>query len=271
MKPSPSYASYIQVQSLLALQVPLSDPMEHDELLFIVVHQVHELWFKTILHELDAVRVSLTEGHALPALKSLKRVHAIQRVLIQQLDVLETMTPVDFNLFRPLFASASGFQSVQFRCIEIASGAVSAKVLRPLAEQPGAEDIARRLTESSLYEALLVFLWRQGRPIPPSLLQPGATRVEGRALDAGILTSLKAVYESARRGGGNYEAYLLLEHFVDYEALWIQWRHRHVQMAERTIGSKPGSGGSAGLDYLRQSLVPRYFPELFAVRTELGL
>jgi tryptophan 2,3-dioxygenase len=265
-----TYASYIRVPELLSLQVPLGSPPEHDEMLFMVVHQVHELWFKQVLHELDAVRAALIEGKPLPALKGMKRIHTIQRVLHQQIDVLETMTPVDFNAFRSLFGSASGFQSVQFRCIEIASGGADPRVLRPLAAMPGVEELERRLAEPTLYEALLTHLWRQGRSIPEALLASGATRVHDRELDDGVMRAMKDVYHGASRGGGHYESYMLLEHFVEYEEQWIGWRHRHIQMVERTIGAKRGSGGSSGLAYLRSTLAPRMFPELWAVRSELG-
>ncbi len=270
MSDSITYASYIKVPELLALQQPLSDPMEHDELLFLVIHQVYELWFKVLLHEVDAVRDRLLVGEALPALKGLKRIHTIQRVLNQQVDVLETMTPVDFNLFRKLFSSASGFQSAQFRCLEITSGAISPRVLKAVADQPGMDDVTRRLQAPSLYEALLTYLVGQGSRLPAELLVPGGLREEDRPLSQPIIDAFREVYESAGKHGGRYESYLLLEHFVEYEELWITWRHRHVQMVERTIGTKPGSGGSAGAAYLRKSLVPRYFPELFAVRSELG-
>lgn len=265
-----TYSNYIRVPELLALQVPLGNPPEHDEMLFMIVHQVHELWFKQILHELDAVRATLVEGRPLPALKSLKRIHAIQRLLNQQIEVLETMTPVDFNAFRSLFGSASGFQSVQFRCIELASGGTDPKLLRPLARMPGMDELNRRMQEPTVYEALLTHLWRQGRPVPEDLLATGMTRATDRPLDEQLISVFKDVYESASRGGGHYESFLLLEHLVEYEELWIGWRHRHIQMVERTIGAKRGSGGSSGLAYLRSTLSPRLFPELWAVRSELG-
>lgn len=266
-----SYSSYIKVPQLLALQQPLSDPMEHDEMLFIVIHQVYELWFKEILHELDAVRARLLEGAPLHALKSMRRINVIQRTLNAQVDVLETMTPVDFNLFRHLFSSASGFQSVQFRCIEVASGAIDPRVLRPLADQPGMEQVNRRLGEPTLYDALLRHLHREGFAIPARLLAPGGLpRDAARPIEPELVAAFKDLYESATRDAVRYELHLLLEAFVDYEALWITWRHRHIQMVERTIGMKMGTGGSSGAGYLRQTLTPRFFPELFAVRTELG-
>lgn len=269
MDESLTYARYLRIAELLGLQNTKSDPSDRDEVLFIIVHQVYELWFKQLLVEADAVIRDLIEGRALAALKSLKRMHTIQRVIIQQIDVLETMTPVDFLEFRNLLGSASGFQSVQFRCVEIASGGGNPKILSYFVEKGDLEEIQKRLRKPTMFDALLSFLWRQGYPIDNRFLVPGATRGSNRKIDSSIVSVFKNVYQNNSRGGAFYEAYLLLEHFVEYDELWSLWRNRHLQMVERTIGTKRGTGGSNGTAYLASTLSSRFFPELWDVRREL--
>jgi tryptophan 2,3-dioxygenase len=261
------YSQYLHLPELLALQQPAST--HHDEMLFVVIHQVFELWFKQLLHELDAIRAALTEGRALASLKGLGRVRAIQQVLIQQINVLETMTPVEFNGFRRLLQTASGFQSLQFRELEVLCGGALPALPEALHDEPGWHNVVRRQREATLYEAFLTFLWRQGHPVPEPLLAPGATRAP-RPLDEKLPEILKDVYERAGEGGPAYEAFLIAESLVDLDELFLLWRTRHVHMVERTIGFKAGTGGSSGASYLHRTLERKLFPELWAARSLLG-
>lgn len=267
--PPVTYGSYLKVPQLLELQQRLSTPPHHDEMLFIIVHQVHELWFKQMLHELDHVAATLAAGEVLPALKGLKRVATIQHVLIEQIDVLETMTPQEFNAFRSLLRPASGFQSMQFREIEFLSGAGDAQVLSHMQADPGLERVRHRMNAPTLYEALLRLLADRGLPVPAALLVAGATRGR-REIDPALVDVFRDVYEHADRNADRYALYLLCESFVDYDELVLRWRARHVRMVERTIGMKQGTGGSEGAAYLHRTLGTKFFPELWAVRTVLG-
>jgi tryptophan 2,3-dioxygenase len=248
-----TYGSYLQVDELLALQQPQSDPPHHDELLFIIIHQVYELWFRQMLHEIEAAMRNLAQDELLHAHKNFRRIHAIQRLLEQQVDVLETMTPQEFNAFRSGLDPASGFQSAQFREIEFVCGAQKTGYLTFL-EPTSAERLRleRRLAEPSLYDALKAVLQRRGyaTATPPELI-----------------ASYKTIYEDADR---RYELYLLLEDFIEFDERFLLWRGRHVRMVERMIGMKPGTGGSLGVNYLEKTLSKKFFPELWAVRTELG-
>lgn len=263
-----SYGAYLRIPELLGLQRLVSEPAEHDEMLFIVVHQVHELWFKQMLHELDAVRAALDGGRVLPALRSLKRVTAIQRVLIEQIDVLETMTPLEFNTFRNLLRPASGFQSTQFREIEFLSGGGNPAVLAHMESDPGMARVEKRLGEPTLYDAFLRLLARRGFDIPKDIVESNGH--QRREVDAHVVAAFKAIYERSAENPGFYELYMLCESFVDYDELFLLWRTRHVRMVERTIGAKMGTGGSEGAAYLERTLGRKFFPELWAVRSELG-
>jgi tryptophan 2,3-dioxygenase len=268
--PKLTYSSYLKVPEILSLQQRVSEPAHHDEMLFIIVHQVHELWFKQMLHELEAVRAALGADKPLVALKSLKRVHTIQRVLLEQIDVLETMTPQEFNAFRSLLRPASGFQSMQFREIEFLSGGGDPAVLAHMVEDAGREAVERRRREPTLYEALLGMLARRGEPIPAALLtHPGASRPP-RPPDAALVEVFRGIYERATESPQRYELYLLAESFIDYDELFLHWRARHVRMVERTIGMKQGTGGSEGAAYLHRTSNARFFSELWEVRTVLG-
>ena len=249
-----TYGSYLRIDELLALQRPLSEPAHHDELLFIIIHQVYELWFRQMLHEIEAAIGSLGGDDLLHAQKHFRRIHAIQRLLEEQVDVLETMTPQDFNAFRDRLNPASGFQSAQFREIEFLCGAQKTSYLsflEPTSEER--ERLERRLQEPTLYDALKGVLGRRGF----------ATASSGE-----LVASYKQIYEEADRG--NYDLYLLLEDFIEFDERFILWRGRHVRMVERMIGMKPGTGGSLGVNYLEKTLSKKFFPELWAVRTELG-
>jgi tryptophan 2,3-dioxygenase len=248
-----TYASYLKIDELLALQQPLSVPAHHDELLFIVIHQVYELWFRQLLHEIEATVAALDGDNLLRTQKHFRRIHTIQRLLEQQVDVLETMTPQEFNAFRSGLNPASGFQSAQFREIEFLCGAQKTGYLRYLDQTT--EEHARlehRLSQPTLYDALKRVLRSRGYAV--------ATPEE-------LIASYKTIYESAEQ---HYALYLLLEDFIEFDERFLLWRGRHVRMVERMIGMKPGTGGSLGVDYLQKTLSKKFFPELWAVRTELG-
>ena len=235
-----TYASYLSIDELLALQRPES--AEHDELLFIVIHQVYELWFRQMLHELDAVVRALDADDAPRARKGLERVLAILKTVVAQVDVLETMTPLEFASFRDRLGSASGFQSRQFREIEFLLGRRRSETIerfRAAGIDPG--PLERRLAEPSLPDALFAHLERAG--------------LEGSPLDR-----LEAAYR-ARPGLAD-----LCERVLDLDEGMLEWRYRHVRMVERTIGTKPGTGGSPGAAYLRSTMEP-FVPELWEVRT----
>ncbi len=236
-----SYGSYLKVPELLSLQHILS--AEHDELLFIVAHQVYELWFRVLLHELEAVRSSIDGDDLFTAIQRLRRVSVIERLLVEQISVLETMSPQDFLAFRHKLSPASGFQSVQFREIEFLSGAKNASYLARLEVTP--EEKARlekRLAEPSLADALKAIIERRGSP---SLLQ---------------------IYKDREHYG---DLFSLCEALLDHDETFAEWRSRHVLMVERQIGSKPGTGGSSGARYLRSTLDKRFYPELWDVRSDL--
>jgi tryptophan 2,3-dioxygenase len=248
-----TYGSYLKIDELLSLQHPQSDPPHHDELLFIVIHQVYELWFLQMLHEIEAVMRNLVSDDLLAAQKNFRRIHAIQRVIETQVDVLETMTPQEFNAFRSGLDPASGFQSAQFREIEFLCGAQKTGYLKFL-EPTDKERLALegRLAEPTLYDALKGLLARRGFATESS---------------EALIASYKSIYEGGRR---LYDLYLLLEDFIEFDERFLLWRGRHVRMVERMIGMKPGTGGSLGVNYLEKTLSKKFFPELWAVRTELG-
>ena len=248
-----TYGSYLRVAELLDQQHLESDPPAHDELLFITVHQVYELWFKQLLHELTAAREEMFSGDLWRARHLLARVVAIEDVLIRQVAVLETMTPQDFLVFRDRLAPASGFQSVQFRELEFLAGAKDPGYLdrfRGLTEEERAR-LQRRLDEPSLWEAFLHVVRRAGLPA---------------GTDEEITASLLTVAGDRGTYGQVWE---LAERLLDHDANSAMWRSRHVLMVERQIGTKSGTGGSSGSPYLRGRLGLHYFPLLWELRSHL--
>ena len=248
-----SYGSYLRLPALLDQQVPESRPPAHDELLFITIHQVYELWFQLLLHELGDGRDRMLAGEDyLPRLR-MQRAHAVERVLIEQVDVLETMTPQDFLAFRALLAPASGFQSVQFREIEFLSGAKDPGYLARLGDANDAERerMARRLAEPTLWDGFLVLLGKAGFDVSTE---------ESRRV------GLLAISADRRAYGPLWD---LSEALVEHDSMWARWRSRHVLMVERQIGTKSGTGGSTGAPYLRTRLGLRFYPELWDMRSYL--
>ena len=236
-----SYGTYLKVPELLSLQQGLSK--EHDELLFIVAHQVYELWFKVVLFELEAARDRIAADDLFFARHHLQRVHVIERLLVEQIDVLETMSPQDFLAFRSKLAPASGFQSVQFREIEFLSGLKEPKYIARLeASAVEMSRLRKRLEEPSLDDALRELVARRGGP------------------------SLLEIFRDREHHGDLFD---LCEALLDHDEAFAHWRARHVLMVERQIGAKTGTGGSTGAQYLRTTLDKRFYPELWEVRSRL--
>ena len=257
-----TYQNYLKIPELLALQVPLSDPEEHDELLFIVIHQVYELWFKVVLHGLDHASENLASGNTAVARSALKRILTILKVLVAQLDILETMTPWEFLSFRDRLESASGFQSAQFRELEFALGHKRTGVLTPMPE--GSDERAtleRRLREPTLWDGFLRFLEGRGYAVPESALGRDVTR----PLEPS--SEVQEILVEAYRN--DPEVCELCERLVDLDEGLQEWRYRHVKMVERTIGSRKGTGGSPGAEYLRNTLGHPVFPDLWEIRSVL--
>jgi tryptophan 2,3-dioxygenase len=249
-----SYGSYLAVTDLLRLQTLLSDPPAHDELLFIVVHQAYELWFKELLFELEAVRQNLFGSESHRARHYLSRVHAIERVMIEHIAVIETMSPQDFLEFRSNLAPASGFQSVQFREIEFLSGLKEPGLLRQLAEtEEERARLERRLSEPTVWEGFCALLDSNDLPMP--LDDPGIRRES-------LLTMMR---EKSRYA----ECFYTSESLLTHDELFTLWRQHHILMVERQIGSKTGTGGSTGVSYLRTTLDKRFYPELWELRSFL--
>ena len=236
-----SYGSYLKIPELLDLQDRLSE--EHDELLFIVAHQVYELWFKVVLSELEEARDCIDRNDIVFARHHLRRVHVIEQLLVEQIQVLETMSPQDFLAFRSRLAPASGFQSVQFREIEFLSGLKETKYLARLESTlEEIQRLQRRLDEPSLADAFRALVVRRGSP------------------------TLLDIFRHRELHGDLFD---LSEALLDHDEAFAHWRARHVLMVERQIGSKPGSGGSTGAKYLRTTLNKRFYPELWDLRSQL--
>ena len=258
----PSYADYLKIEQLLGLQQPLSSGPEHDEMLFIVIHQVYELWFKEILHELGYLDSLLAGNDGARAGHTLKRVLTILKVMVAQLDILETMTPLEFLSFRDRLESGSGFQSHQFRELEFALGWKDPKALERYAVgSPTRVRLERRLAASSLWDTFLQYLAANGVPVPSSDLDRDVTRrVQASPALRPILVD---VYRNRP------ELAELCERMVDLDEGLMEWRYRHVKMVQRTIGTRRGTGGSTGAEYLMTTLNQPMFPDLWAIRTEL--
>ncbi|MFQ5348932.1 MAG: tryptophan 2,3-dioxygenase [Thermoanaerobaculia bacterium] len=257
-----TYAGYLKIDELLRLQQPLSDDPEHDEMLFIIIHQVYELWFKQIVHEMHKMQEELVAGDTTAVLATLKRVLTILKTLVAQVDVLETMTPMSFNAFRERLESASGFQSAQFREVEFLLGHKNPKTLRHHPpDSPGRKRLEALLASPALQDSLLRYLADAGYDVPQELLERDVTLpyVASREVQLMLL-------ELYRRDPLRQ---MVCERLVDLDEGLQEWRYRHVKMVERTIGDKPGTGGSSGAAYLRSTLHQPFFPDLWAIRGEL--
>lgn len=260
-----SYNKYLRVQDLIKLQDCLSDPAHHDELLFITVHQAYELWFKQILHELDAAISLMVEDRLAAATRALQRIVQIEKLLLEQIHILESMTPISFLGFRDQLNPASGFQSMQFREIEFVSGLKDESIAREFRDDAFASDrLQQRLTSPSLADAFFGALERRG------LI---------KASDSGNLTAQKAQYEERTRAvleilthfEQRYEEFQLTEALLEHDEYFSLWRSHHIKMVERMVGAKRGTGGSEGIGYLKTTLDKKFFPELWEARTYLDV
>jgi tryptophan 2,3-dioxygenase len=256
-----TYESYLRIDDLLSLQQPRSAGPEHDETLFIIIHQVYELWFKELLHEFDRVIQLLEADHSHESQHTLKRILTILKVMVSQLDILETMTPLEFLSFRERLDAASGFQSDQFRQVEFVLGVKSEQTLGRFPEGSRARiALERRYAEATLWDAFLHYLSRERYAVRPSdLARDPVAPVEPSAEIQAVLV------EVYRRDPKNAE---LCERLVDLDEGIQEWRYRHVKMVERTIGTRRGTGGSAGAAYLRETIGRPLFPDLWAIRSQ---
>jgi tryptophan 2,3-dioxygenase len=261
-----SYGEYLCLDQLLSAQRPRSTPPQHDELLFIVQHQTSELWLKLMVHELRSARALLAADDLAPALKRLARVKHIQRTLTEQWSVLATMTPSEYAEIRPFLATSSGFQSAQYREVEFLLGNKDAAMVDVFRHDPAARaELDVLLHEPSLYDEFLRYLARAGYAVPAELLERDWT--QPYRMHPGLVDTIAEVYAAPQDHWGVYET---CEELVDVEDNFQGWRFRHLQVVQRTIGHKSGTGGSSGVDFLRRALDLTFFPELFEVRTRVG-
>jgi tryptophan 2,3-dioxygenase len=257
-----TYSSYLHLDQLLNLQQPRSDPPEHDETLFIIVHQAYELWFKLQLHEFDKIKQDFSQNHLYGAIASFKRTRTIMKVMVEQVDIVETLTPMSFNSFRDRLEHASGFQSIQFRELEFLLGYKRPDMVRYLKPQdPGFEDLLRRLHERSVYDHFYDFLEKRGVTIPAELRARDVTlpATPNETVEEGILQLYKS----------RPDLEILFELMTDFDEGFQEWRYRHIKLVERSIGSKRGTGGSLGVEFLKKSLFLPIFPDLWAIRHKL--
>jgi tryptophan 2,3-dioxygenase len=262
-----SYGRYLRLDQVLSAQHPVSVPEHHDELLFILQHQTSELWLKLILHELRAVQRKLAADDLRPALKGLARVKHIQRCLTEQWSVLATLTPSEYAEFRSFLGTSSGFQSYQYRAVEFMLGNKDHRMLSVFDDDPAAKELlAAALEAPTVYDEFLRYLARAGHDVPESLL--GRDVTQPYRYHAELVPVFAKIYENA---DAYWEAYEACEELVDLEENFQLWRFRHLKTVERTIGVKAGTGGSSGVAFLRKALDLTFFPELYAVRTEIGV
>ncbi len=257
-----TYSTYLHLDKLLGLQEPRSSPPEHDETLFIVVHQVYELWFKLQIHELEKLQRDFCENHLYGAIATLKRVRTIMKTMVEQVDIVETLTPLSFSSFRDRLENASGFQSSQFREFEFILGYKRPELLRyQQPNTPEYERLVRRLHECSVVDCFYDFLEPRGVMIPAELRARDSTlgTIPNEIVEEGILKLYKS----------EPDLEILFELMTDFDEGFQEWRYRHIKLVERTIGSKRGTGGSLGVEFLKQSLFHPIFPDLWAIRHKL--
>ncbi|MET3565293.1 tryptophan 2,3-dioxygenase [Leifsonia sp. 98AMF] len=261
-----SYGSYLELDTLLSAQRPVSRPEHHDELLFIIQHQTTELWLKLVLHELESARDLLRADDLSPALKRIARVKHIQRTLTEQWSVLATLTPTEYAEFRGFLGNSSGFQSYQYRAVEFVLGNKNRRMLSVFESDPVAHALLAQLLDApSIYDEFLRYLARAGFAVPTSLLERDVT--QAHVFTPELVPVFREIYEHANDHWPEYEA---CEEFVDLEDNFQLWRFRHLKTVQRTIGMKTGTGGSTGAAFLQKALELTFFPELYAVRTEIG-
>ncbi len=263
-----TYSNYLKVEELLQLQEPLSDGPEHDEMLFIIIHQVYELWFKQVLHELDFLAELLlldpADRDVVPRIRhTLRRTLTILKTMVAQVDILETMTPISFASFRSRLDQASGFQSAQFREVEFVLGhRIRRMIDHHRANPPAVARLQKRLEAPTIYQSFLDFVRRAGyEEIPADIMEP---RGDAPPLES---EAVREVFVRIYRADDRLTQ--ICERMVDLDEGLQEWRYRHVKMVERTIGTKQGTGGSPGASYLRSTLFQPVFPDLWAIRAQL--
>lgn len=261
-----TYGGYLQLTTLLSAQKPLSDPPLHDEMLFIIQHQVAELWMKLLVHELREAVSRLRVDDIDATLKILARVKKIQTQLFEQWSVLETLTPADYLAFRGVLGPSSGFQSLQYRMVEFLLGNKNADMLKVFDHDPAAQTQLRAVLDApSLYDEALRYLARRGHAVPAALLERDVRASHQRTPE--LVPIFKRIYENARE---YWPEYYLCEQLVDIEESFQLWRFRHMKTVERIIGFRRGTGGSSGVAFLKKALDLTFFPELLDVRTVIG-
>ena len=259
-----NYGSYLQLDTLLSAQLPLSD--HHDEMLFIIQHQTTELWMKLVIHELRSAMALIAADSLGPALKRLARVKHIQKQMTDQWSVLATLTPSEYAQFRGVLGKSSGFQSMQYRLLEFLLGNKNAAMIAVFAHYPEQQQILQAALDApSLYDEFLLFLNRRGYHIPAALVDRD-WRVP-HTLNADLVDVFTGIYNDP---DSQWDVYETCEELIDVEDTFQTWRFRHLKTVERVIGFKRGTGGSSGVSFLRRALDLTFFPELYAVRTEIG-
>jgi tryptophan 2,3-dioxygenase len=256
--PALTYTSYLAVDELLSLQRPLSEGPEHDEMLFIIIHQSYELWFKQLIHEFLAAQASLEAGETHRSLALLGRIRTIMKVCVAQIDILETMTPLQFNSFRSYLSSASGFQSAQFRKVEAILGRRDSAMAGHLPANVQS-DISLLTSRNSVWDSLLVYISKRGHSIPSDVL------ARDKSVAYGANLAVQDVLLEVHRN--DPESASVCERLLDIDEGLQEWRYRHVKMVERTIGAKVGTGGSAGVKYLASTLFDPVFVDLWEIRS----
>lgn len=260
------YTAYLQLDKLLSAQKGLSDPPHHDEMLFIIQHQVAELWIKLLIHEFGRAVEYIRADEMSPAVKNLARCRHIQNQLYNQWKVLDTLTPTEYAQFRHVFGKASGFQSAQYRILEFMLGNKSRSMMKVYEHQPEwHEKLQQSLSAPSLYDEFLMHLARLGLPVPKSAIDRDFSTT--RDDDEGVVAVLKTIYENPSDYWAQYET---CEALMDIANNFQFWRFHHMKTVERIIGHKPGSGGSSGVSFLKKAIDSEFFPELIQVRTEIG-
>ena len=260
--PPLTYANYLDLEKLLTLQNPRSIPAEHDEMLFIIIHQTYELWFKQLLHEFEKIKRDFSAGNLFGAIHSFKRTRTIMKVLVAQVDILETMTPSSFSSFRDRLETASGFQSIQFRELEFLLGykrGSTLKYVRP--DFPGYDRLEQRLRERTVIDHFYDFLAKRGAQISQGLKDRDIAKANEP--NEQVQTEILRLYKSSP------EVSILFELMTDFDEGLQEWRYRHIKLVERTIGAKKGTGGSPGVPFLKESLFKPIFPDLWAIRHQM--
>lgn len=261
-----TYGRYLDLERLLHAQHPVSEPEHHDEMLFIVQHQTTELWLKLMLHELRETRRMFDADDLGRALKCLARVKAILKTITEQWTVLATLTPREYAQFRGFLGPASGFQSHQYRAVEFILGNKHARMLEVFTSEPEAHALLEQLlAEPTVYDAFLRAVGRAGYAVPEEVLARDVT--QPWTMQPELVEVFRQIYVSEDAPWGLYEA---CEALVDVEDAFQFWRFRHLRTVQRTIGFKTGTGGSSGVGFLKRALDLTFFPELYAVRTEIG-